>query len=120
MLNFEVLFYQKNDGKIPVEEFILSQNLKVQAKIFRYLELLEKEGNNLREPFSRPVGEGIFEIRPHAGGVYIRILYFFISGGKVIVTNGFIKKTNKTPSEQIELAKKYRADYLNEREDKHE
>ena len=120
MLNFEVLFYQKEDGKIPVEEFILSQNLKVQAKIFRYLELLEKEGNNLREPFSRPVGEGIFEIRPHAGGVNIRILYFFISGGKVIVTNGFIKKTNKTPSEQIELAKKYRADYLNEREDKHE
>ena len=78
MLNFEVLFYQKEDGKIPVEEFILSQNLKVQSKIFRYLELLEKEGNNLREPFSRPVGEGIFEIRPHASGVYIRILYFFI------------------------------------------
>jgi len=120
MQNFEVLFYQKEDGKIPVEEFILSQNLKVQAKIFRYLELLEKEGNNLREPFSKPVGEGFFEIRPHANGVYIRILYFFISGGKVIVTNGFVKKTNKTPNEQIELAKKYREDYLNGREDKHE
>jgi len=120
MQNFEVLFYQKEDGKIPVEEFILSLNLKVQAKVFRYLELLEKEGNNLREPFSKPIGEGIFEIRPHANGVYIRILYFFVSGGKVIVTNGFVKKTNKTPNEQIELAKRYREDYLYGKGDKNE
>ncbi|MBQ5564448.1 MAG: type II toxin-antitoxin system RelE/ParE family toxin, partial [Clostridia bacterium] len=45
------------------------------------------------------------------------VLYFFVIGKKVILTNGFIKKTQKTPKREIDLAKKYRADYL-EREQK--
>ena len=39
------------------------------------------------------------------------MLYFFIVGKKAILTNGFIKKTQKTPREEKELAKKYKADY---------
>lgn len=48
-----------------------------------------------------------------------RVLYFFVIGKKVILTNGFIKKTQKTPKNEIERAKEYRADYL-ERGDKDE
>ena len=40
-----------------------------------------------------------------------RCLYFFTVGDKAIVTNGVIKKTQKTPQEVIDLAEKYRADY---------
>ena len=40
-----------------------------------------------------------------------RELYFFYVGEKAILTNGFIKKTTKTPSAEIQLAKKYRDDY---------
>ena len=47
-----------------------------------------------------------------------RILYFFVVGDKAILTNGFTKKTNKTPTKEIELAKKYREDYW--RRDKNE
>jgi len=39
-------------------------------------------------------------------------LYFFYHGREIILTNGFIKKTQKTPKKEIELAKKYRDDYL--------
>ena len=46
-----------------------------------------------------------------------RVLYFFVVGQKVILTNGFIKKTQKTPKKEITLAKKYREDYI-ERERK--
>lgn len=56
------------------------------------------------------------------GGVYMsfnditRIFYFFVIGQKIILTNGFVKKTQKTPKSEIELAKKYRNDYLNREE----
>ena len=39
-------------------------------------------------------------------------MYFFFVGKKAVLTNGFIKKANKTPKKEIELAKKYRDDYM--------
>lgn len=42
---------------------------------------------------------------------FTRILYFFFIGNKAVLTNGFTKKTQKTPKNEIELAKKYKADY---------
>jgi len=45
-----------------------------------------------------------------------RILYFFVAGHKIILTNGFVKKTQKTPSMEISLAKKYREDFLSRKE----
>ena len=42
----------------------------------------------------------------------IRVLYFFFYEGEIILTNGFVKKTNKTPREEIKLAKDRRKDYI--------
>ncbi len=108
---FEVEYYEKSDGTYPAEEFILSQDLKMQAKIFRLIELLELKGNKLREPYSKPLSDGIFEIRAIQGNNITRVLYFFVVGKKIILTNGFVKKTQKTSDGEIELAKKYRSDY---------
>ena len=44
-----------------------------------------------------------------------RVLYFFYVDQRIVLTNGFIKKTQKTPPQEIEKAKKYRADYLSRR-----
>ena len=52
------------------------------------------------------------KIRAKVGSDITRVLYFFCVDRKVILTNGFIKKTQKTPSGEIEKAKKYRDDYL--------
>jgi len=109
---FEVEYYEKSDGTFPAEEFILSQDTKMQAKLFRLLELLEVEGNNLREPYSKSLSDGIFEVRAIQGNNISRVLYFFVVGRKVILTNGFVKKTQKTPGSEIALAKKYREDYV--------
>lgn len=108
---FEVEYYEKSDGTYPAEEFILSQDIKMQTKIFRLLELLELKGNELREPYSKSLSDGIFEIRAIQGNNITRVLYFFVAGKKIILTNGFVKKTQKTPDSEITLAKKYRADY---------
>ncbi|MBQ8333488.1 MAG: type II toxin-antitoxin system RelE/ParE family toxin, partial [Clostridia bacterium] len=102
MGQFEVEFYEKPDGTFPAEEFILAQDVKMRVKLFRLLELLEIEGNNLREPYSKSLGEGIFEIRAKQGTDITRVLYFFVVGKKIILTNGFVKKTQKTPPQEIE------------------
>lgn len=73
-------------------------------------------GPQLREPYSKPLGDGIFEIRTKQSNNITRVLYFFYVGKHMILTNGFIKKTQKTPSDEITLAKKYRADYLERKE----
>ena len=115
MAKFEVEYFEKQDGSIPVEEFLLSQDVKMRAKIYRLLLLLEEFGNTLREPYSKSLKDGIFEIRAKQGTDISRVLYFFVVDRKIILTNGFVKKTQKTPSEEIELAKKYRKDYEDRR-----
>ena len=108
---FEVEYYEKSDGTYPAEEFILSQDIKMQTKLFRLLELLELKGNELREAYSKSLPDGIFEIRAIQGNNITRVLYFFVVDKKIILTNGFVKKTQKTPENEIVLAKKYRKDY---------
>ena len=109
---FDVEYYEKEDGTFPAEEFILSLDSKMQAKMFRELDLLETFGNQLREPHSKPLGDGIYEIRAKVASDITRVLYFFVVNKKIILTNGFVKKTQKTPDNEISLAKKYRKDYL--------
>lgn len=111
MQRFEVEYFEKEDGTYPAEEFILSQDVNMRAKLFRLLELLEEKGNTLREPYSKSLDDGIFEIRAKQGSNITRVLYFFYIGNKIILTNGFIKKSQKTPPSEIDLAKKYRAEY---------
>ncbi len=79
----------------------------------RTILLLQNNGYELREPYSKSLSEGIMELRAKVGSDITRVLYFFVVGKKAILTNGFVKKSNKTPKEEIERAKRYRADYLN-------
>ena len=111
-MKFEVLFYQNQNGDSPVEEFLNSVDTKMQAKIVGMLELLQEKGTSLRETYSKNLGDGIFELRCKQGSNITRILYFFYYKGKIIVTNGFVKKSDKTPKNEIVLAKKRRDNFL--------
>ncbi|WP_418421742.1 type II toxin-antitoxin system RelE/ParE family toxin [Butyribacter intestini] len=116
MGNFEIEYFEKADKTRPAEDFILSENIKMQAKLFRMLELLELKGNELREPYSSYLTDGIFELRVKQGSDISRVLYFFVVGRKIILTNGFRKKSQKTPKGEIDLAKKYKAEYEQRKE----
>ena len=115
---YEVIFYDKADGTEPAKYFILSLDNKMRAKMLRTISLLADNGPDLREPCSKPLGDGIFELRAKVGSDISRVLYFFIVGRRVILTNGFIKKTQKTPPAELERAKRYRADYLGREENR--
>ena len=117
MSEFEIIFYEKEDGTMPAQDFLDSLDDKMRAKMILTVDMLKNKGNRLREPYSKPLDDGIMELRAVVGTNISRVLYFFVVGQKVILTNGFIKKTQKTPKKEITLAKKYREDYI-ERERK--
>lgn len=109
---FEVIFYEKENGDCPVQDFLSGLDIKMQAKMIGLLEILEDKGNMLREPYSKHLDDGIFEIRCKVGNNITRVMYFFYYEGKIILTNGFVKKTQKTPKKEIELAKERRRDFV--------
>ncbi len=84
---------------------------KLRVKTMRSIMLLEEFGTELRLPYSRPLGDGIFELRSISGSNITRVLYFFIKGNTAILTHGFTKKQSKTPVREITKAKFYRSDY---------
>ena len=112
MSEFEIIFYEKEDGTMPAQDFLDSLDDKMRAKMILTVDMLKNKGNRLREPYSKPLDDGIMELRAVVGTNISRVLYFFVVGQKVILTNGFIKKTQKTPRKEITLAKKYREDYI--------
>ena len=118
MQEYEVIFYDKADGTEPAKDFLLSLDKKMRAKMLRTISLLADNGPDLREPCSKALGDGIFELRAKVGSDISRVLYFFIVGRRVILTNGFVKKTQKTPPAELERAKRYRADYLGREENR--
>ena len=115
-MDFEIIFYDKPDGTEPVREFLDSLDVKMRAKMVREIELLAVNGPELREPYSKAIGDGIFELRAKVGSDISRVLYFFFIGRKIILTNGFIKKSNRTPSGERDKAIKYRAEYMSRKE----
>lgn len=112
MDKFEIEFYTKQNGEKPAKDFILSLDIKMRAKLLGIMDVLETYGTQLREPYSKHLDDGIFEIRGKIGTDITRVLYFFYYGKRIIFTNGFVKKTQKTPKSEIKLAKAYREDFL--------
>lgn len=112
-----VIFYQKADGTEPAREFLLSLDNRLRAKTARTIALLETNGYALREPFSKYLGNGIFELRVRLSTSHVRVLYFFIVGDTAVLTNGFIKKTSKTPRQELELAATYRLDFISKNQE---
>ena len=106
-----VIFYEKEDGTIPFVDFMATLDSGMRAKVTRALKLLQARGYTLRTPHSKELTDGIMELRITFSGNISRVLYFFIVGNTAVVTNGFIKKSQKTPSEEMQRAKRYRADY---------
>ena len=109
-------FYEKENGEQPAKEFLLSLDKKLRAKLADTIMILQDNGYELREPYSKHISEGIFELRAKQGSDITRVMYFFYVDRHRILTNGFIKKTQKTPQSEIEKAKRYRSDYLKRKE----
>lgn len=108
---WQIEFYETEDGKAPVQIFLESLDIKMRAKALKEIMILKDLGTAVREPYSKPIEDGLLELRIKFASNITRIFYFFFVGNKIVLTNGFIKKTQKTPKSEMEKAIRYKTDY---------
>lgn len=108
---FKVEYYCKNDGTSPVLEYVNSLDSKLKSKTIRAIDYLEIYGNKISPPYSKKLVDGIYELRVKFSSDIVRIIYFFYKDRIIVLTNGFTKKSQKTPKKEIELALKRKKEY---------
>ena len=111
ILKWKIDYYEIQQGKIPVFDFIESLNPKAQTKVYNALNLLEEFGINLRLPHvSKLKGLPLWELRI-LGRDNIRIFYVAESGKSFLLLHGFVKKKQKTDKREIKIALDRLKDY---------
>ena len=106
-----IIFY-----KDYFEEFFVKQRDKVKDKIIWTFDLIE-DLPRIPETYLKHIENtnGLYEIRVQQANDIFRIFCFFDQGQLVVLANGFQKKSQKTPKQEIEKALKIKEEYENER-----
>ena len=108
----EIIFFGDN-----VIDFYKSQDSKVQLKIEYVLDLVRFERQVPIKFFKKLEStDGIYEVRVITSQKSIRILCFHDEGTLVILTNAFVKKTQKTPKNEIKISENLKIEYLKQKE----
>ena len=114
-MEWQVEYYKKENGTIPVLEYLLTLPPKLRAKAFSEIELLEKHGSDLWEPYTKPIKgdkyKDLFELRVKFSSDISRIFYFTFRNNTFVLLHGFTKKTDKTPPTELERVLRYKEDY---------
>jgi phage-related protein len=109
-VTWEIRLYVDNRRKMPVEEFIRKLPEEDQAKVRAAIKFLSEVGNGLREPQSKNLGQGLFELRVKSR----RILYCFLPGRYIVLLHAFTKQTQKTPAGELAMGYKRMREVKNE------
>lgn len=106
-------FYEYNNN-CPVKDFLESiLDPKLKEKTVKNIFNLSEFNINLKgTELSKHIKDGIFELRTKQGSNIDRIFYFFCFGNKIVLTNGYIKKSQKMADKEFEKAKQYMNEYL--------
>jgi len=109
----EILFYRTKSDKCPVEDFLDTLDGKQAQKVAWVMQAVE-ELEKVPETYLKKLvnTKGIWEIRVQMGSNIFRFLGFFNQGNFIVLTNGFQKKTKKTPKSEILLSEQRKQDYL--------
>lgn len=78
----------------------------IYASFVRIAEQMMESGPNLGLPYTRPFGDGLFEIRAKGEEGIGRAFFCILVGRRVVILHGFIKKTQQTPVSELKLARK--------------
>lgn len=77
----------------------------IKARIINIVDLLIEHGpQNVREPYVKHIRGKLFEIRAKGKDGISRVFYFTMTGQRIVLIHGFIKKTQKTPKKELETA----------------
>jgi phage-related protein len=112
-MGLSVNFYKTNDLQCPVTVFLDSLPGKTAQKVAWVLKLIEEIDVIPKKYFKKLAPYDIWEVRIDFSGNTYRILSFLHNDAQLILTHGFIKKTQKTPKNEINKALSYKSEYLN-------
>jgi phage-related protein len=112
-MDFTVEFYETKEGRCPVQEFL--DDLKTSdpddfAAVLAGLARLHASQNH-REPLSKAVGDGLFELR-HLGKLNTRVFWFFMTGRRIVAVHALRNKGRAIPARDLATARARRKDWL--------
>jgi hypothetical protein len=108
-MNYEILFFAAS-----VQAQIEKWPLGLYASFVRISEQMVMSGPNLGMPYTKAMGEGLFEIRARGPEGIGRAFYCCMKGKRIIILHGFVKKTQATPTKELRLAKQRMKEVLND------
>ena len=107
-MNWQIDFYNES-----VKQDTLSFPKKILAKTISIMELIEELGPNLGKPYTDSFGDGLFEIRAKGEEGIGRSLFCYATRKRIIILHSFVKKSQKTPKKELEIAKKRQKEFKN-------
>lgn len=99
-MKFTIEFYSES-----VQDEVFSWPNGIQASFTRIVEQMVEHGPNLGMPYTRPFGDGLFEIRAKGREGIGRAFFCTLVGRRVVILHGFIKKTEQTPAKELRTAR---------------
>jgi phage-related protein len=100
-MSYRILFHNAS-----VEADIDAWPAGINASFVRIAEQIEISGPNLGLPYTKAMGDGLFEIRARGQEGIGRAFFCCMVGRKVVILHGFIKKTQVTPIKELRIARK--------------
>ena len=100
-MNWTITYYSDS-----VQEEILAMPAGFLGRYLRYSDRMEIYGPDLGMPHTRAMGEGLFELRLKAAEGIARVFYCTMVGKKIVILHQFIKKADKTPLKELEIARR--------------
>ena len=98
--------YRTATGETPVRTFIVGLPPDAKAEAIALIKLAETLGNKLREPHSKALGDGLFELRRNQ----VRLFYIFEPGQIIRLLGGMVKKQDRIPADVLAQMRGYQKD----------
>jgi len=109
---YKIVFYTSHRGDSPIDKFLDSLQIKVRAKVEKWMQKLQENGPTLPRPYSDTLRDKIRELRVSHGSLEIRLLYFFWNRTSIVMVHGFIKKKSEVSEQDIERAIRLMNDHI--------
>lgn len=109
----EIELYETHSGRSPVRDFIRGLPATAREKLGRVLDVVRKRPRVPASHLKKLRGaEELWEVRVHDRGNEYRLLCFSHEQNRIVLVSGFVKKTERVPTLEIQLAHQRRRDYL--------
>jgi phage-related protein len=108
-MNYEIQFFAAS-----VQALIEKWPVGIYVSFIRIAEQMVVSGSNLGMPYTKAMGNGLFEIRARGPEGIARAFFCCMKGKRIVILHGFIKKTQATPIKELRLAKQRMKEVLND------